>query len=89
MSETAISILLHIFEMRAKTSKEDSVWGAWDTALTCLKYALDDNIECLTQFDYIEDCDDEETYEDYLYETFNDYLDEGFDPYLGEYTYDC
>ena len=53
----AIAILRHIFDARIDRAGRDD-YVAWTTARDVVEYALANNIECLSQFDYLETQDE-------------------------------
>lgn len=53
MSEEIVKILRHIFDARIDNANDFSAYIAWTSARDIVEYALADNIECLTQFDYL------------------------------------
>ena len=59
MNETIEKILLHILTARVDNAKSSLEYHIWSTCLQIVKYALNEDYECLRQFDYlktIEDC---------------------------------
>ena len=57
ISAKAIAILRHIFDARIDHAGRDG-YMAWTSARDIVEYALANNIECLSQFDYLETIDE-------------------------------
>lgn len=57
VSAEAIKILRHIITARIDHATSDN-YTAWTSIRDIVEYALTNNIECLTQFDYLETYDE-------------------------------
>lgn len=66
MNETIKRILLHILTARRDNAKTSIEYQIWESCLTIVNYALNENYDCLRQFDYLE------TIEDYVKEQNNE-----------------
>ena len=54
MDDEIIKVLRHILAARVENANDASSYFAWCSARDIVGYALDGNLECLRQFDYLE-----------------------------------
>ena len=60
INQKTVDLVRHIFSARIKHAVRPSTKVAYKTALDVFNYALDNNLECLDQFDYLQVADKEE-----------------------------
>ena len=53
ISEQVVRTLRHILDARIDNSCNPDQYTAWTSARAIIEYALTNNIECLSQFDYL------------------------------------
>lgn len=53
MNTKIIETVRHIFEARADNAETQDEYLAWTSAKDIFEYALADNLECLSQYDYL------------------------------------
>ena len=54
MTDETLRVMRHIFDARIDNVTNINSYLAWTSARDIVEYALADNLECLTQFDYLE-----------------------------------
>lgn len=60
ISPQAIEILNHIFSARIDNSQSPLLRTTWASVRNIFEYALTDNLECLSQYDYLLTNDEKE-----------------------------
>lgn len=53
INASTVEILRHIYNARIDNAHSPAEYTAWATARDVIEYALANNVECLTQFDYL------------------------------------
>ena len=93
MNTNLFTELLRMFRERAKYHRDldcPETAAAYESASMMLKYAIEGNEECLRQFDYYHDIENEfgKVFdEDYEPDDIDN--DCGYDPYMGCFSDDC
>jgi hypothetical protein len=60
INQKTVDLVRHIFNARIKYAVRPSTKVAYKTALDVFNYALDNNLECLDQFNYLQVADKED-----------------------------
>lgn len=58
ISEQVVRTLRHILDARIDNAKDSSAYTAWTSARDIVEYALTNNLEGLSQFDYLPTAED-------------------------------